>query len=43
METAFTAFQADDAAPRLISVWPRLPMRIKRLMVGLMAEIAEAK
>jgi transcriptional regulator with XRE-family HTH domain len=42
METAFTAFQADDAAPRLISIWPRLPMRIKRLMVGLMAEIAEA-
>ena len=42
METAFTAFQADDAAPRLISVWPRLPTRIKRLMVGLMAEIAEA-
>jgi transcriptional regulator with XRE-family HTH domain len=43
METAFTAFQADDVAPRLISVWLRLPMRVKRLMVGLMAEIAEAE
>jgi transcriptional regulator with XRE-family HTH domain len=42
MDSAFTAFQADDVAPRLISEGLRLPTRTKRLLVGLMAEIAKA-
>jgi transcriptional regulator with XRE-family HTH domain len=41
IETAFTAFLADDTAPRLIMVWPRLPTKVKRLAVGLLAGIAD--
>jgi transcriptional regulator with XRE-family HTH domain len=42
-DAAFAAFQADGTAPRLIAVWPRLPGRIKRLVVALLREIADGR
>jgi len=41
IEAAFAAFLADDTAPRLILIWPRLPTKLKRLAVGLLAEMAK--
>ena len=29
-DAAFAAFQADEVAPRLVPIWPTLPIRIKR-------------
>jgi transcriptional regulator with XRE-family HTH domain len=40
LEAALTAFLADDMAPRLIVLWPRLPVKIKRLVTALLAEMA---
>jgi len=39
LEAAFAAFLADDTAPRLIVLWPRLPMKTKRLLTALLAEM----
>jgi transcriptional regulator with XRE-family HTH domain len=39
LEAALTAFLADDMAPRLIVLWPRLPVKTKRLVTALLAEM----
>jgi len=41
MDAALAAFQADAVAAQLISVWPQLPLRVKRGLVALMSELAE--
>jgi transcriptional regulator with XRE-family HTH domain len=39
LEAALAAFLADDTAPRLIVLWPRLPVKTKRLLTALLAEM----
>jgi transcriptional regulator with XRE-family HTH domain len=39
LDAAWTAFQADDVAPRLVPIWPGLPARVKRSLVRLMSVV----
>jgi len=41
IDAAFTAFQRDHLAPRLVLAWRRLPTRIKRSIVAVMTAAAE--
>ena len=41
MDAAFTAFQADDLAPRLMLAWPRIPPRLKRSIAALISAVAD--
>ncbi len=41
IDSAVTAFHADELAPQLISTFPRLPARVKRSMVALMTAVAD--
>src|SRR5262245_10958370 len=40
MNVAFAAFHADEAAPRLVLIWPTLSPGVKRAMVRLMTSVA---
>jgi hypothetical protein len=41
MDAAFADFLADDTAPNLILVWPRLPARLKRRVSGLLLQFID--
>jgi transcriptional regulator with XRE-family HTH domain len=41
MDAAFADFLADDTAPKLILVWPRLPPRLKRRVTGLLLQFVD--
>jgi transcriptional regulator with XRE-family HTH domain len=43
IERAITAFHADHFAPELMLTFPRLPVRIKRVMVALMTALTNEK
>ena len=41
IDSAITAFHADEFAPQLMLLFPRLPARIKRSLVALMTAVAD--
>jgi transcriptional regulator with XRE-family HTH domain len=43
VDAALAAFQTDNLAPPLMTVWTRLPVEMKRSMIALMTALADAR